>query len=144
MERAFQILLVEDNFGDIKIAQEAFKQSDSTINLSYVQDGVEAINYLKKNNEFTKATTPDLILLDLNLPKKDGREVLSEVKSDKSLKQIPIIVLTTSESEIDINECYLLGANSFITKPIDLDSFLKAIKLIEEYWLKTSKLPKNK
>lgn len=144
MQQTFQILLVEDNPGDIKIAQEAFKQNNSTTTLNYVQDGIQAIDYLKKNLAFANAITPDLILLDLNLPKKDGKEVLLEIKTDKALKQIPVIILTTSESETDINECYLLGANSYITKPMDLESFLKAIKSIEEYWLKTAKLPKSK
>lgn len=138
MNKAFQILLVEDNPGDIKIIREAFKQCDSTINLSFAHDGVEAIDFLKQEN----TTIPDLILLDLNLPKKDGKDVLLEVKTDKDLKQIPIIVLTTSESETDINECYKLGANSFITKPMDLESTFSIVKLIETYWIKTTKLPK--
>lgn len=140
MPKVFQILIVEDNAGDARIAQEAFKQSDLKINLSFARDGVEAVNFLKRKNDFSNAVKPDLILLDLNLPKKDGKEVLWEIKSDSDLKQIPIVVLSTSESESDINECYSLGANSFITKPIELDSFFKTIKLIEEYWLKTTKL----
>lgn len=141
MSKIFEILIIEDNPADARIAKEAFKESNIKYNINVVSDGIQAIDYLRKTEEFRNAVTPDLILLDLNLPKKDGREVLAEVKSDVNLKTIPIIVLTTSQSEQDITNSYSLHANSYISKPVDLESFLVIIKAIEEYWFKLAKLP---
>ncbi len=141
MSKIFEILIIEDNPADARIAKEAFKESNIKYNINVVSDGIQAIDYLRKTEEFYNAVTPDLILLDLNLPKKDGREVLAEVKSDVNLKTIPIIVLTTSQSEQDITNSYSLHANSYISKPVDLESFLVIIKAIEEYWFKLAKLP---
>ncbi len=140
-KKSFKILLIEDNPGDIRLTKEAFKEGKSDIQLIAVTDGVKAIQYLNKEDPFSDATTPDIILLDLNLPKKDGRQVLQEVKSDLNLRRIPIIVLTTSNAETDIIKSYNLHANCYINKPVDYDSFYTIIKNIEEFWLSTVILP---
>lgn len=136
-----QILLVEDNPGDIRLTMEALKDSPLRNQLHVAKDGVEAIDFLRKRGKYLSAPTPDLILLDLNLPRKDGREVLSEIKTDENLKMIPVVILTTSEAEQDIIKSYKLHANCFITKPADLDDFIYAIRQIENFWFSVVKLP---
>lgn len=135
-----EILLVEDNPGDRELAREALAQSKIKNNLTIVVDGEEALAYLQQGPA-NKNIRPDLILLDLNLPKIDGREVLAEIKKDSSLKTIPVVILTTSQNEIDILESYNLQANCYITKPIDFKQFLKVIQSIENFWLTIVKLP---
>ncbi len=139
--KAAKILLIEDNPGDIRLTQEAFKDSKIPIELSVVTDGVEAIDFLRKRNKYSNAETPELVLLDLNLPKKDGREVLEDIKADSDLRRIPVIVLTTSVAESDIKQSYNLHANCYINKPVDFDAFSKVIELIEDFWLSTVILP---
>ena len=136
-----EILLVEDNPGDVRLTSEVFKEGKIRNKLHVVKDGEEAIQFLRKEGKFTKAIHPDLILLDLNLPKKDGREVLDEIKSDPDLKRIPVIVLTTSTAEEDIVKTYNSNANCFVSKPVDLDEFISVIKSIENFWLTIVKLP---
>ena len=139
--RSFNILLIEDNPGDVRLTQEAFKEGKRKVNLEVVMDGVEAIKYLRKQEKYANAPIPDLILLDLNLPKWDGREVLKEIKTDKELKRIPVVVLTTSNAEQDIINSYDLHANCYINKPVDFDNFFDIIQKIEDFWLITSILP---
>lgn len=139
--RPVNILLIEDNPGDVRLTQEAFKEGSMNINLEVVMDGVEAIKYLRKQGEYAETIIPDLILLDLNLPRKDGREVLEEVKADEELRTIPIVVLTTSNAEQDILHTYRLHANCYINKPVDFDRFFDVIQKIEEFWLSTAILP---
>jgi chemotaxis family two-component system response regulator Rcp1 len=136
-----EILLVEDNAGDIRLTQEAFKENKINNNLSVARDGVEALAFLRRQGNYAQAAKPDLILLDLNLPRMDGREVLSELKSDPELKRIPVVILTTSNSEQDVIQSYNLHANCFITKPVDLDQFISVIQSIEGFWLSIVKLP---
>ena len=133
--RPVSILLVEDNPGDVRLTQEALKDSKMLNNLSVVADGVEAMAYLCREREYAAATRPDLILLDLNLPKKDGREVLEEIKSDSALRCIPVVILTTSTAEQDILRAYDLHANCYVTKPVDLEQFMTVVQSIEEFWL---------
>ena len=135
------VLLVEDDPGDVELTREAMKDSKMLINLHVVGNGVEAMKYLKKEGSYKDASKPDMILLDLNLPKKDGREVLDEIKSDTRLKSIPVVVLTTSQDEWDFKRCYELGANCCVTKPIGLEEFAKIVKSIREFWLTIVKLP---
>lgn len=132
-----RILLVEDNPGDIRLTQEALKESELDVNLDVVTDGELAIDFLLKRNKYADALKPNLILLDLNLPKKNGIEVLKEIKGYDHLKVIPVVVLTTSDADHDISKAYGLNANCYILKPVDFDDFAKVIKLIEEYWFKT-------
>lgn len=139
--RPVNILLIEDNPGDVRLTQEAFKEGRLAVNLSVVMDGVEAIDFLRKQGSHKDAISPDLILLDLNLPKKDGREVLAEVKSDKDLKRILVVVLTTSNAEQDILKTYNLHANCYINKPVDFEKFFDVIQKIEDFWLATAILP---
>jgi two-component system, chemotaxis family, response regulator Rcp1 len=139
--RPVNILLVEDNPGDIRLTQEAFKECKTKIDLNYVTDGVEAIRYLKQQPPYENMPTPDLILLDLNLPKRDGREVLEEIKSDNFLKRIPVVILTTSNAEQDIMRSYNLHVNCYINKPVDFDRFFDIIQKIEEFWLNIAVLP---
>ncbi|MBP8917783.1 MAG: response regulator [Chitinophagales bacterium] len=139
-----QILLVEDNPGDIRLTQEALKEGSIKNVLNVVKDGVEALDYLKKKGKFMNNPTPDIILLDLNLPRKDGREVLAEIKADEYLKLIPVIILTTSDADQDIIRSYKLHANCFITKPVDLDQFIFIIRQIETFWFTVVKLPIKK
>lgn len=141
--RPMQLLLVEDNPGDVRLTKEALKAGEVVVNLNVARDGVEAIDFLRKQGSFQSAPDPDLILLDLNLPRKNGREVLSEIKNDPTLKKIPVLVMTTSRADQDINRAYSLNANCYITKPMDLDEFLRIVKSIEEFWLKTVTLPSN-
>lgn len=139
--KQFEILLVEDNPGDARLAKEALREGDSMSNLSVVVDGVEAMAFLRKEPGFENAPRPDLILLDLNLPRKDGRQVLAEVKTCPELRRIPVVVLTTSQAEPDITRAYDLQANCYITKPVDLDAFIQVVKSIEEYWCQVVCLP---
>ncbi len=136
-----EILLVEDNPGDVRLTSEIIKEGRVKNNLSIVNDGEEAVSFLKKTGKFQNAPRPDLIILDLNLPKKSGREVLAELKEDVSLRSIPVIILSTSQAENDIVNSYKLNANCYITKPMDLDDFIKVIKSIEEFWFTVVKLP---
>jgi len=135
-----EILLVEDNPGDVRLTKEALKDAKVRNNLHVVMDGVEALAFLRKQGKFGAAVRPDLILLDLNLPRKNGREVLEEVKKDPALQHIPIVILTTSQAEQDVLESYRLWANAYVTKPVDLDQFLKVVGSIEEFWLEIVKL----
>lgn len=136
-----EILLVEDNPGDARLTKEALKEGRVPKNLSVVGDGVEALAYLKREGRHSEARKPDLILLDLNLPKKDGREVLVELKKDERLRRIPVIVLTTSQSEDDITQAYDLHASCYVTKSMDLDRFLVAMRAFEAFWLGVVSLP---
>jgi CheY-like chemotaxis protein len=141
--RPVQILLVEDNPGDVGLTIEALKEATVLNKLTVVKDGIEALALLRRQGQHAHAARPDLILLDLNLPKKDGREVLAEIKADDNLKRIPVIVLTTSQNEQDVVKSYNLHANCYITKPLDLDQFIKVVKSIEDFWLGIVVLPKN-
>ncbi len=138
-----EILLVEDNPADVRLTKEALLEEKLHNNLSVVSDGVEALAFLRKQGKYSGAVRPDLILLDLNLPKKDGREVLKEIKEDADLKRIPVVVLTVSKAEEDVLKTYDLHANCFITKPIDLDQFSRVVKSIKDFWLTIVKLPPN-
>lgn len=140
---SINILLVEDNPGDIRLTKEVLKEGKIRNNLSVVTDGEEALFFLKKQGQYRDVLTPDIILLDLNLPKKDGREVLSQIKDDAFLKMIPVIVLTTSDAEQDIKNVYENHANCYITKPVDFNQFINVIRSIENFWLTIVKLPKN-
>ena len=137
------ILLVEDSLADVRLTEEALKDTRMPHRLHIVHDGVQAIEFLTRRGIWADAPRPDLILLDLNLPRKDGREVLHEIGRDEELSQIPVVVLTTSEAEQDILQSYRLGANAFVTKPVDLDRFLDAIRSIENFWLETAKLTRR-
>lgn len=142
--KSINILLVEDNPGDIRLTQEVLKDGKICNTLNVVMDGEEAISFLKKTGKYKDAILPEIILLDLNLPKKDGRQVLAEIKNDPVLKLIPIIVLTTSSSEQDILNTYANHANAYITKPVDFDQFINVVRSIENFWLTIVKLPKTK
>ncbi|MBZ2165703.1 response regulator [Methanobacterium spitsbergense] len=139
-----EILLVEDNEGDVGLVEEVFEDARIRNIIHVAEDGEEAMEFLNKEKKFDNAPTPDLILLDLNLPGKDGREVLEEIKKDNKLKSIPVVVLTTSKAEEDIIKSYDLHANSYITKPVDFDQFIKVVKSIEDFWLEVVKLPNSK
>jgi two-component system, chemotaxis family, response regulator Rcp1 len=141
MSRPIEILLVEDSAGDVRLTMEAFKEGRVMNNLSVARDGVEALAFLHKQGPHADAARPDLVLLDLNLPKKDGREVLREIKMDDDLKMIPVVVLTTSKAEEDIIRTYDLHANCFITKPVDLEQFIGVVKSIQSFWFTIVKLP---
>ena len=136
-----EILLIEDNPGDARLAREALRDAKVRNNLSWVPDGVEGLAYLRQEGKYSQAVRPDLILLDLNLPRKDGREVLSEIKVDDKLRRIPVVILTTSQAEEDVLRAYHLNANCYITKPVDLEQFMKVVKTIEDFWLTIVKLP---
>ena len=136
-----EILLVEDNAGDARLTLEAFKEAKVINHLTVVNDGVKALSYLRREEPYTDAVAPDLILLDLNLPRMDGREVLAAIKADEHLMKIPVVVLTTSASQDDIARAYGSHANCYITKPVDLDQFLRVVHSIESFWLSLVKLP---
>jgi len=138
-----EILLVEDNPGDVRLTIEGLKEGKVKNNLHVVEDGVEALSFLQKEGKYADAVRPDLILLDLNLPKKDGREVLKVIKSDNDLRHIPVVVLTTSKAEQDILKAYSLHANCYITKPVDLDQFISVVESIEDFWFTIVKLPRD-
>ncbi|MBD0258143.1 MAG: response regulator [Cytophagales bacterium] len=141
--RTIRILLVEDNPGDVRLTQEALKSGKILYDLQVAKDGRQAMDFLLKNAPYADAFTPDLILLDLNIPVVSGREVLAEVKSTPHLKQIPVIILTTSSDERDVTDTYAHDANCYITKPFDFDQFINVIKLIDNFWLSIVKLPEN-
>ena len=139
--RQIEILLVEDNPGDARLTQEAMRAAKMTNVLHVVEDGEQAMEFLRRRSRFKDAPRPDLILLDLNLPKKDGRSVLAEVKTDPDLRRIPVVVLTTSRSEEDVMQAYDMHANAYVTKPVNLEKFMRIVALIDEFWLKVVTLP---
>jgi CheY-like chemotaxis protein len=136
-----EILLVEDNPGDYRLTQEALKEGKVYNNLYWARDGVEALDFLKQVGKFADAPRPDIILLDLNLPKKDGRQVLEEIKRDSNLRAIPVVILTTSKAEEDVLRSYDLHANCYVTKPVDLDKFIVVVQSIDRFWLTVVTLP---
>ncbi len=136
-----EILLVEDNPGDVRLTREAMRDAKMRNTIRIVTDGVEALAFLRREGQYADAPRPDVILLDLNLPKKDGREVLAEIKTDPNLRRIPVVILTTSEAEEDILKAYDLHANAYVAKPVDLDKFITVVKSIEDFWLEIVKLP---
>lgn len=140
-EKAVDILLVEDNPGDVRLAREALKESKIRNNFFVVEDGVEAMEFLHRKGRYADVPRPDLVLLDLNLPRKNGREVLAEMKGDKELKRIPVVILTVSRDEEDVLRAYDLHANCYVTKPVDFGQFIKITKSIEDFWLTIVKLP---
>jgi chemotaxis family two-component system response regulator Rcp1 len=139
--RPIEILMVEDNPGDVRLTVEALKEGKVRNNFHTVEDGVEALAFLRREGGYAEAPRPDLILLDLNLPKMNGPEVLAEIKEDPELRRIPVVILTVSQAEQDIVKSYNLHANCYITKPVDLDQFLEVVKSIENFWLTIVKLP---
>jgi two-component system, chemotaxis family, response regulator Rcp1 len=141
--KPIDILLVEDSAGDARLALEALKESKVNNNLYHVWDGQEAMEFLRREGQYADAPRPDLILLDLNLPRKDGREVLADVKNDDNLKQIPVVILTVSQEETDILKTYALHANCYISKPLDLEQFARVVRSIEDFWLTIVRLPPN-
>ena len=141
MDNMTNILLVEDNPADARLIEEVFKDTDLKNKIYVVKDGVEAMHFLNNVNEYSNAPNPDIILLDLNLPRKDGREVLKEVKENENLKSIPIVILTTSSASEDVVKTYRNHANCYITKPVDFDQFLSVVTAIEDFWLKVVTLP---
>jgi CheY-like chemotaxis protein len=141
--RPAEVLLVEDSPGDVRLTREALKEGKVRNNLSVVSDGVEAMEFLRREGKYAQAPRPDIVLLDLNMPRKDGREVLAEMKSDESLKRIPVVILTTSEAEQDILKTYDLHANCYLTKPVDLEQFISIVKSVEDFWLTIVQLPRN-
>jgi chemotaxis family two-component system response regulator Rcp1 len=141
--KTIDILLVEDNPGDVRLMQEALKESKIRNTIFVVEDGVEAMDFLLRKGKYVNSPRPDLVLLDLNLPRKSGREVLAEIKSDASLRRIPVVVVTVSRDEEDIIKAYDLHANCYVTKPIDFNQFVKITKSIEEFWLEIVKLPQK-
>jgi two-component system, chemotaxis family, response regulator Rcp1 len=139
--RSAEILLVEDSAGDRRLIVEAFKKAESNTNVSVVKDGIEALNFLRRGDGYADAPRPDLVLLDLNLPKKDGREVLQEIKTDDALNHIPVLILTTSQADQDVLHSYQLHANCFITKPVALRQFMRVIEAVQLFWLDIATLP---
>lgn len=139
--KPIEILLVEDNAADVRLTEEALREGKVRNNLHVARDGMEALEFLRRQGKHAKATRPDLILLDLNLPRRDGREVLAEIKDDPALKMIPVVVLTTSSAEADILKSYKLHANCYITKPVDLEQFVSVVKSIDDFWLTVVRLP---
>lgn len=139
--RPVEILLVEDNLGDVRLAREWLRESRITNELNFVTDGVEAMAYLRREGRFQGVSRPDLILLDLNLPKKNGQEVLAEIKKDPDLHRIPVVVLTSSKAEEDIVKAYSSYANCYVTKPLELSQFMKVVKAIEDFWFTIARLP---
>ena len=138
-----EILLVEDNPGDVRLTREALNESKLANNLHVAEDGVEAMAFLRKEGKYTNAPIPDLILLDLNLPRMDGREALKRIKDDEALKRIPVVILTTSTADEDILKTYELHANCYITKPVDFGQFVKVVKSVEDFWFSIVKLPRS-
>ena len=143
MGRPVEFLLAEDNPGDVRLTKEALRESKISNNLNVVPDGVEAMAFLRREGKYFEAPRPDVILLDLNLPKKDGREVLAEVKADPHLRLIPVVIITSSEAEQDVLRTYELHANCYVTKPVDLEQFIKVIQSIETFWLTIVTLPSS-
>jgi len=142
--KPIEVLLVEDSPGDVRLTQEAFRHADPSVRLHVASDGVEAMAFLRREGEYGAARRPDLILLDLNLPKMDGREVLVQIKEDVSLQLIPTVILTTSDAEADVLESYQLQANCYLTKPVQLDAFETLVKSINDFWLKRVTLPQQR
>lgn len=142
--KPIEILLVEDNAADVRLTQEALKEGKVHNVLRVARDGMEALEYLRQQGAHKDAARPDLVLLDLNLPRRDGREVLAEIKNDPELKTIPVVVLTTSSAEADILKSYSLHANCFITKPVDLEQFVQVVKSIDDFWLTVVRLPSER
>jgi chemotaxis family two-component system response regulator Rcp1 len=140
---AFEVLLVEDNAGDVRLTREALKDAKVHISLHVACDGIEALAFLNREGQYADAPRPDMILLDLNLPRKDGRQVLEEIKATPALMTIPIVILTTSNSEEDVLRSYRLHANCYISKPVDLDGFLTVVKSIDSFWLSIVKFPRE-
>jgi len=140
-ERPIEILLVEDNAADVRLTMEALREGKVRNRLTVARDGQDALEILQRKGPHTDAARPDLILLDLNLPRRDGREVLAELKKDDDLKRIPVVVLTTSSAEVDILQSYELHANCYITKPVDLEQFITVVKSIDDFWLTVVRLP---
>lgn len=138
-----EVLLVEDSPGDVRLTQEAFRDANRSIHLHVVSDGVEAMAFLRREGTYAHEPRPDIVLLDLNLPRMDGREVLAHIKEDQSLKTIPTVILTTSDSEADIVKCYQLQANCYLSKPVQLDAFETLVKSISDFWLTKVKLPQQ-
>ena len=139
-----EVLLVEDSPGDVRLTQEAFRAANSAVRLHVAVDGVEALAFLNQQGTHANAPRPDLILLDLNLPRMDGREVLKHIRADEKLKNIPTVILTTSDAEADINHSYSLHANSYLSKPVQLDAFENLVKSINDFWFRKAKLPQHK
>jgi chemotaxis family two-component system response regulator Rcp1 len=141
--KEIEILLVEDNPGDVRLTEEALREGKVKNRLHVARDGVEAIDFLRRRGKFAGVSRPDLVLLDLNLPRMDGREVLAEIKNDPELKTLPVVVLTTSTAEADILKTYTLHANCYIQKPVDLDQFVSVVRSIDDFWLTVVRLPKD-
>ncbi len=142
-QRTVEILLVDDNIGDVVLTKEALKGAEFLNRVSVVRDGCEALEFLRRTGKFANASRPDLILLDINMPRKNGCEVLEEVRSDEDLRLIPIVILTSSEAEDDIRRSYELGANCFVTKPADLDEMVRVVQAINHFWITIAKLPRQ-
>jgi CheY-like chemotaxis protein len=142
-QRTVEILLVDDNIGDVVLTKEALKGAEFPNRVSVVRDGCEALEFLRRTGKFANASRPDLILLDINMPRKNGCEVLEEVRSDEELRLIPIVILTSSEAEDDIRRSYELGANCFVTKPADLDEMVRVVQAINHFWITIAKLPRQ-
>lgn len=142
--RPINILIVEDNRADVRLIQEILKEGRILVDLNHVEDGIQAMSYLRKEYKYKDIESPDLILLDLNMPKKSGFEVLKEMKEDQDLRRIPVIVMTISKSEEDILKSYNLYANAYIVKPVEINQFIDAVKSIQEFWLTIVKLPPKK
>ena len=142
-QRIVEILLVDDNIGDVVLTKEALKGAEFSNHVSVVRDGCEAIEFLRRTEKYANAKRPDLILLDINMPRKNGCEVLEDVRSDEELRLIPVVILTSSEAEDDIRRAYALGANCFVTKPADLDEMVKVVQAINHFWLSIAKLPRH-
>ena len=140
--KTFDVLLVEDNAGDVRLMREAWTE-DKVISLHVVKDGEKALAFLRREGQFAEVPRPDLILLDLNLPRKNGHEVLAEIKTDANLKRTPVVIITASQAEQDILKCYDLNANCFITKPMNLDQFLTVLKAVKDFWLRVVELPSD-
>jgi two-component system response regulator len=136
-----EVLLVEDNPGDVRLTREALNEAAQPVNLNVVSDGIDAVRYLRRQSPYDEAPRPNLILLDLNLPKKDGREVLAEIKADEDLRMIPVVVMTTSDAQLDIRRAYSLHANCYVTKPADFEDFVGLVRSIEQFWLTVAKVP---
>jgi two-component system response regulator len=141
LSSSIQILMVEDNPDDVELTTEALRDAKICHQLHVVSDGADALSFLRKEGPYANAPRPDLILLDLNLPRKDGRQVLAEIKADERLRLIPVVVLTTSQADEDILRAYRLNANCYVTKPVDFDQFMKVVKAINEFWLTVVRLP---
>ena len=144
LKKTLEILLADDNPGDVRLTQEAFRRKQIPAKISVARDGEDAMAFLRRQGKYAEAVRPNLILLDLNMPRKDGREALREIKSDPNLKRIPVIVLTTSKADTDISKIYELGANSFISKPVSFDSLVEVMKILGRYWFEIVELPAKK